>query len=93
MLNFRIGTGKDIEWMRYKFPSCLLVELAELHPRGLRQLSGVIVEPLAVIPESSWQSDEIPRDRKWGNMVPLLKKKRGGGDKEDSGNCRSVHLT
>ncbi|CAM5119753.1 unnamed protein product [Natator depressus] len=59
-----------------------------LHPRVLKELAEVTVEPLAIIFENSWRSGEVPDDWKKAN-VPIFKK----GKKEDPGNYRPVSLT
>ncbi|KFO12871.1 hypothetical protein N312_01933, partial [Balearica regulorum gibbericeps] len=61
----------------------------ELHPQVLRELADEVARPLAIIFEKSWQSGEVPTDRKRGNLSTMFKK----GIKEDPGNCRLVSLT
>uniref|UniRef100_K7F0W4 Reverse transcriptase domain-containing protein n=1 Tax=Pelodiscus sinensis TaxID=13735 RepID=K7F0W4_PELSI len=60
-----------------------------VHPRVLRELVNVIVEPLAIIFEKSWRSGEIPDNWIKANVVPIFKK----GKKDDPGNYRPVSLT
>ncbi|GAB0179373.1 hypothetical protein GRJ2_000402600 [Grus japonensis] len=50
-----------------------------IHPRVLRELADVIVRPLSIIFQWSWESGEVPVDWKLANVVPIFKK----GKKED----------
>ncbi|GAB0199179.1 mitochondrial enolase superfamily member 1 [Grus japonensis] len=52
-----------------------------IHPRVLRELAEVIVRPLSIIFQWSWESGEVPVDWKLANIVPIFKK----GEKEDPG--------
>jgi len=54
----------------------------EMHPRVLRELADVIVKPLSVVFEKSWQSGEVPDDCEKGTIAPVFEKSR----KKDRGN-------
>ena len=60
-----------------------------LHPRVLRELEGVIAEPLSAIYECSWLCGEVPEDWRLADVTPIYKK----GHKEYLGNYRPVSLT
>lgn len=46
-----------------------------MHPRVLKDLAGVVAEPLSILSEKSWLSDEFPSDWKTGNMLPFIREK------------------
>lgn len=46
-----------------------------MHPRVLRDLDDVVVKPLPMISDKSWQS-EVPGERKKANIVPIYKNLR-----------------
>ncbi|KAK4827767.1 hypothetical protein QYF61_021512 [Mycteria americana] len=60
-----------------------------IHPRVLRELVGVLTEPLSIIYQQSWLTGEVPVDWRLANVTPIYKK----GWKEDPGNYRPVSLT
>ncbi|KAJ7408886.1 RNA-directed DNA polymerase from mobile element jockey [Pitangus sulphuratus] len=59
-----------------------------IHPRILKELVDVIAKLLLMIFEQSWESGEVPADRKLVNVVPVFRK----GKKEDLGKYRPVSL-
>lgn len=59
-----------------------------IYPRILKEMADVIIKPLSMFFEWSWQSGEVPADRKLVNVVPIFKK-----GKEDRRNCRPLSLT
>ena len=60
-----------------------------IHLRVLKELADVIVRPLSMIFQCSWESGEVPVDWKVANIVPVFKK----GNRDDPGNYRPVSLT
>ena len=52
-----------------------------LHSRVLRELVGVIAEPLSALYQHSWLSGEVPEDWRLANVTPIYRK----GRKEDPG--------
>lgn len=45
-----------------------------MHHRVLKDLSGVVAEPLSILSEESWLSDEFPSIWKKGNSLPFIRK-------------------
>ncbi|KFP33016.1 hypothetical protein N325_08440, partial [Colius striatus] len=60
-----------------------------VHPRVLRELAGLLAQPLPIIYQQSWLTEEVPSDWKSASITPRYKK----GRKDDLGNYRSVRLT
>ncbi|KAJ7403647.1 Metabotropic glutamate receptor 1 [Pitangus sulphuratus] len=50
------------------------MEPDEIHPRILKELADVIVEPLLMTSEGSWESRKVPADWKAANIFPIFKK-------------------
>jgi len=59
------------------------------HPRVLKGLEDVMVGPLLIIYQRSWQSGEVSADWKLVNIILIYKK----GVREDPGNYGPVSLT
>ncbi|TRZ07292.1 hypothetical protein HGM15179_019816, partial [Zosterops borbonicus] len=61
----------------------------EIHPKMLKELADVIVRPLSMISQWSWESGEVPVDWTLGNIIPIFKKHKRDGP----GKYRPVSLT
>uniref|UniRef100_A0A8B9F687 Reverse transcriptase domain-containing protein n=1 Tax=Amazona collaria TaxID=241587 RepID=A0A8B9F687_9PSIT len=61
----------------------------EIHPQVLEEQANEVAKPLSIIFEKSWQSGEVPDNRKKGNITPIFKK----GKMDEPGNYRPVSLT
>ncbi|PKU39624.1 rna-directed dna polymerase from mobile element jockey- hypothetical protein [Limosa lapponica baueri] len=59
------------------------------HPMVLRELVGVLTNPLSIIYQQPWLTREVPVDWRLANVMSFHKK----GHKEDPGNYRPVGLT
>ncbi|KAK4810164.1 hypothetical protein QYF61_010476 [Mycteria americana] len=51
-----------------------------IHPRVLKEIADVMIGPLSIIYQRSWESGEVPADWKLANVSPIYKK----GMREDS---------
>ena len=60
-----------------------------IHPRVLKELSGVLAKLLFIIYQQSRLTGEVPTDWKLANVTPIYKK----GRKDDPGNYRPDSLT
>jgi len=60
-----------------------------MHPRVLRELADVIAEPLSIIFERSWRTEEVPENWRKASVTLVFRK----GRKDDPGNYRLVSLT
>ncbi|KFQ89025.1 hypothetical protein N337_00969, partial [Phoenicopterus ruber ruber] len=60
-----------------------------IHPRVVKELMDAMAEPLSIIYQRSWESEEVPVDWKLANVIPICKE----GIKELPGNYRPVSLT
>lgn len=49
-----------------------------MHLRILRELGEELAEPLAVIHEQYWPTEEVPIDWKLANLTPVYKKGQKG---------------
>lgn len=54
----------------------------------LRELAGVVANPVSTIFEKSWWSGDVPGDCNKGNVTPVSKKCR----KDEIGNYKPVSL-
>lgn len=61
----------------------------KIHPRGHKELADVVVSPLTVFCQWSWEPRAVPVNWKLANVIPILKK----GKDENPGNYRPVSLT
>ncbi|KAK4825282.1 hypothetical protein QYF61_026083 [Mycteria americana] len=60
-----------------------------IHLRVLRELVEELTNPLSIIYQQSWLTEEVPDDWRLANVMPIYKK----GQKEGPGNYRPVSLT
>ncbi|KAK4816228.1 hypothetical protein QYF61_013636 [Mycteria americana] len=60
-----------------------------IHRRVLVEVVDVTAGPLSIIHQRSWESGQVPADRKLANIIPIHQK----GTREDPGNYRPVSLT
>lgn len=47
-----------------------------MHPRVLRELTGVIAKPLSIIFERSWRTGEVPEDWRIANVTLVFRRAR-----------------
>ncbi|KFQ19400.1 hypothetical protein N332_02416, partial [Mesitornis unicolor] len=60
-----------------------------IQPWVLRELAEVLAEPVFIIHQQSWLTEEVSVDWRLANVTPIYRK----GRKEDPGNYRAVSLT
>ena len=51
----------------------------DIHPTVLKEMAGVVAEPLSIIFENSRLSSEVSGDWKKGNITPIFEKDRRPG--------------
>jgi len=73
----------------YQLNVCKSVRLDGIHPRGLKELAGVVAGPLLIIYRRSWESGKVLAGWKLASVIASYKK----GLREDPGNYRPVSLT
>jgi len=72
-----------------KLKTCKSPGPDKLHPRILKELSGVLAQPLSIIFNATLNTGRLPEQWKYANITAIFKK----GDKKDPGNYRPVSLT
>ena len=59
-----------------KMNVCKSMGSDDIHPRVLREMTDIFIEPFSIISEKSCLSSEVPGDWKKGNIIPIFKSER-----------------